>query len=204
MAQKYHHGELRQALLDIAVQQLAEHGEESLSVRALADRAGVSHAAPYHHFGKRDDLLGSIAEEGFRRALLFIQRQTGGVDEPLALIRALGLAYIDFAAANPALFRLMFGHGLRYSDRHRGLAAARDGFWQSLIQPVSCLVEQGRARTDVGPEELAFSLWAHVHGFASILANRDRWSLDNVDFDAAHEGWVTRSVDGLLQGLIKG
>ncbi len=201
MRDRYHHGELRQAMLDAAIEELAEHGEEGLSVRSLADRVGVSHAAPYHHFGKRDDLLGSIAEEGFRRAHAALD-QVEEV-EPRERLVQLGLAYVHFGWENPALFRLMFGHGLRFSDRHEGLAVAVGGFWQLLLGPVGELVRSGHLGPDDDAVELvAFSLWAQVHGLSSIFANRDRWSIDGIEVSpGTDDGWLRISLEATLRGF---
>jgi AcrR family transcriptional regulator len=106
----YHHGALRTALLDAAQAELGEHGIEGFSLRGVAKRADVSHAAPAHHFRDANGLLTALAARGFERFLARqqdFQRQAPA--EPRAQLEAIGVGYVNFALENPALFRLMFG-----------------------------------------------------------------------------------------------
>ena len=105
----YHHGDLRAALIAAAEAEIDAHGVESFSLRAVAKRAGVSHAAPAHHFGDANGLLTALAAEGFAR---FVETQraheaAAPPGQPDRLVAA-GLGYIAFATGHPALFRLMF------------------------------------------------------------------------------------------------
>jgi len=102
----YHHGNLREALLDRAAQVIAEQGVEAISLRALARDLGVSHAAPSRHFADRRALLCELAKQGFRRsadAMAAGAEQAG--DDPVARYRALGRSYVRFARENPSYFR---------------------------------------------------------------------------------------------------
>ena len=106
----YHHGALRAALLDAAESELGEHGIEGFSLRGVAKRADVSHAAPAHHFRDANGLLTALAARGYERFLARqqdFQRQAPA--EPRAQLEAIGVGYVNFALENPALFRLMFG-----------------------------------------------------------------------------------------------
>ncbi len=103
----YHHGDLRAVLLEAGEAELAERGIEGFSLRGVAKRAGVSHAAPAHHFHDANGLLTALAAEGFRR---FVDKQKARQQvaaRPIALSQlvAAGMGYIDFAMAHPALFR---------------------------------------------------------------------------------------------------
>lgn len=105
----YHHGDLRPALLEGGEVELAERGIEGFSLRGVAKRAGVSHAAPAHHFQDANGLLTVLAAEGFRRFLDFQKaRQRKADQDPMSQLVAAGMGYIDFAMAHPALFRVMF------------------------------------------------------------------------------------------------
>ena len=107
----YHHGRLRQALIETAVKTIAQRGVDALSLRELAARAGVSPGAPYHHFPNRSDLLASIAEEGFTRLeAKLIAAHDAAPDDASARLEALGLAYVTFAVSSLGYFRVMF-HG---------------------------------------------------------------------------------------------
>ena len=98
--QRYHHGKLREALLAAGWELLGERGADALSLREVARRAGVSHAAPYRHFEDRAALLRALAEHGFS----LFERRLGACASPAALARA----YVSFAREQPARFRLMF------------------------------------------------------------------------------------------------
>jgi AcrR family transcriptional regulator len=102
----YHHGDLRAALLKVAAAEIERVGYESLSLRELAEKLGVSRAAPYRHFADRRALLAAVAAEGFDE-LTAIHRKAAG-KTPLARLVAAGRGYLAFAADQPQMFRLMF------------------------------------------------------------------------------------------------
>ena len=95
----YHHGSLRDAILESAARMVEKEGVHALSVREAARRAGVSHNAPYRHFPDRDALLGALAAEGMTKLLKELGHRSG---------RELAEAYVRFALSRPQLFRLMF------------------------------------------------------------------------------------------------
>ena len=115
----YHHGNLRQALLDEALATIHTEGVAALTLRAIGARVGVSRTALYRHFADKRALLTAVATEGFRalRRQLVTAREEGGVGE--AAFRAMGVAYIRFAVGSPAHYRVMFGGFLDFE-------AARD------------------------------------------------------------------------------
>ena len=158
----YHHGDLRAALLRAAEEELAASGVESFSLRQVAKRAGVSHAAPAHHFGDAGGLLTALAAEGFQRFLAAqAARETRAAPDPGAQLVAAGLGYIDFAMQRPALFRLMFG-----SDRPDFTDADLD---TASTAAYFHLREQVAATG--GAEEETAAVWAMAHGLADLLAN---------------------------------
>ena len=114
---KYHHGDLRRTLVDTAQAMLREEGIESLSLRKLADRVGVSRTAPYHHFKDKNELLCAIAENGFSQWLQIAKQTFAQQDKPLrAQYREFVFGYIEYAAANPELYDLMFGRTIWKSN----------------------------------------------------------------------------------------
>jgi len=158
----YHHGDLRAALLLAAEEELAERGVEAFSLRQVAKRAGVSHAAPAHHFGDGRGLLTALAAEGFHRFLAAQGRREGVADpDPVSQLLAAGLGYIDFAMERPALFRLLFGSDQPdFSDPV--LDDASSAAYRHLRDQVA----------DVGGDEVAAaSVWAMAHGLADLLSN---------------------------------
>ena len=138
---------------------LERDGLEALTLRAAAREAGVSHMAPYRHFKDKDELLAAVAEEGFRELAAYIDTMAAS-----GAPRASGIAYVNFALDNPALYRLMFGAGLPSPERFSGLlAAGSEAFRHSL--PAS-----GTDAPDASSSEApaAIARWSIVHGLASL------------------------------------
>lgn len=159
---RYHHGDLQAALLMAAEAELAEAGVEAFSLRRVARRAGVSHAAPAHHFGDVQGLLTALAAEGYRR---FLQAQAAreavAAGDPVSQMVAAGLGYIDFALERPALFRLMFS-----SDR------PDYGMPELLLwaDRAYAHLQQGVAATGGRRIEDLAAVWSVAHGLADLLA----------------------------------
>ena len=152
----YHHGDLRNALRDAARAILEQEGLSALSLRAVARRAGVSHAAPYRHFPNHEALLVELAVEGFVE--LRGEITTGGAGPGLASDRVtdIGAAYMRFVARRPALARLMFGPQLPNRDLYPELGQVADAIG----------VEIGAA---LGDTALGLAVWAAVHGLAMLI-----------------------------------
>lgn len=164
----YHHGDLRAALLAAAEEELIEKGRDRFSLRSVAKRAGVSHAAPAHHFGDVDGLLAALAKVGFDRFLAAKKaRQATAAPDAEEQLLASGLGYIDFALANPALFRLMFGKR-RQSVMDPELKISAEAAFNHLISHVSA-VTGGDADTDPLTRTNVASVWAMVHGLADLM-----------------------------------
>ncbi|HSN90738.1 MAG TPA: helix-turn-helix domain-containing protein, partial [Anaeromyxobacteraceae bacterium] len=109
---RYHHGELRRALLDGALAVIERDGVSALSLRDLARRLGVSHAAPAHHFTDKMALLAEIAREGFERFGAALGAAAEASPDDDTRLVEIGRAYVGFALAHPATFRVMFGRDL--------------------------------------------------------------------------------------------
>lgn len=151
---------VRDALLAAAREELVEHGTAAISLRAVARRAGVSHAAPKYHFRDRAGLLTGIATEGF----LALSRALARADESdtRRQLAALGSAYIDFGLTNPALFELMFAPDhLHVSDAN--LIAAQQDAIGRLTSTVQRLTG-----ASAGTPTLALISWALVHGLVTL------------------------------------
>src|SRR5215469_10150154 len=152
-------GDLRQALLDAAVATLDEVGADRLSLREVARRAGVSHAAPAHHFSDKAGLLTAIATEGFGRLVRYLAvAQPGGAGEPVDQLVALGRAYARFAEENPGRFEVMFRPALLRTG-NPDFQRAGDAAFQALHSHIaSCQRHGWRAGTPTGA--LAAAAWA--------------------------------------------
>lgn len=163
-ATAYHHGDLRTALVKAARDILENKGGfEALSLRAAARKAGVSQAAPYHHFADKQALLDAVAAEGFESLHAAMAMRVARETEPLARLQASGLGYIAFATENPALFRLMFT-GVELSGGDAQLHAARDSAYRIFQDAVIAA-----APADAAIPIICLSLWARVHGLAKLI-----------------------------------
>jgi AcrR family transcriptional regulator len=158
----YHHGDLRAALLAAAEAELAERGMEGFSLRSVAKRAGVSHAAPAHHFGDAQGLLTALATEGFLQfRAAQAAREAVADKDPASQLVAAGLGYVDFAMARPTLFRLLWqSERPNFSDPN--LEAAAQAAYQHLVDQVTAA--GGRSAADEA------AAWAVSHGLADLLA----------------------------------
>ena len=156
----YHHGSLRASLLDAADALLADRGEPALTLREVARVAGVSHAAPYHHFPAREDLLAAVAQRAFVQLgdAMHAAAQAGDAREAL-----LGIceAYVRQARARPAHFRLMFGPLLARKAQFPEFAQAAQRSFDVLLHAASRHSPRDGA-------SLALAGWSIAHGFANL------------------------------------
>ena len=188
----YHHGDLRIALLDAAEALLEERGVEGLTLRECARRAGVSHGAPAHHFG---DVGGLIAELTLRCFESFGARLAGAraaaPEVPFERLLALGVAYVDFALAQPAHFRLMFRMGRLHPSTR--LQQSDQASFNVLLE---CIKETDLAGGGNGSllEEKALLAQTMVHGFATLV-------LENPWFGTGLHADPTRARDVLRRML---
>ncbi len=163
----YHHGDLRSALITAGRELLAENGPKGFTLRACARRAGVSHAAPAHHFPTAGDLLAEIAATGFDDLTASMRRlaeQAAAADAAGRLI-GLGRGYVAFALANRAVFQLMFRRDAFSADNEHFAAAAR-GAYACLVEGVDALLPHA------GPSERGLAVdrsWSLVHGFSTLV-----------------------------------
>jgi AcrR family transcriptional regulator len=168
----YHHGALREALIAQALKVLETDGLEGISLRSLAEAAGVSKTAPYRHFADKRDLLVSLAAEGFRRFADLLEGAVAALPpvesaNPLSGIHALSRAYVEFAQSQPALYRLMFsrlGYSL-HSEACRLNSARAFGVLTRSVQEA----QRAGWRSQQDARALILSVWAGVHGWAGLL-----------------------------------
>jgi AcrR family transcriptional regulator len=163
----YHHGDLREALLAAGESALEELPLEDVSLREIARRAGVSHAAPKHHFGSLGALLGDVAARGFEQFHADLQSAADGASDqaPHARLLAMGRAYLRFAASHPGTYGLMFGKRDICETTPR-LATAMLTAWTQLEHAAGAIVGSGRAANG------ALLVWATVHGMAMLKLDR--------------------------------
>ena len=217
MADSYHHGDLREAVLRRAIAVITNEGPHHFSLRSLATDLGVSHTAPRHHFGDRQGVLNAIAAEGF----------TGLADSLRAVSRSggtfldQGVAYVTYAIEHPAHFQVMFTPSL-LDENDESLAAAREATFAQLRAGVDSMSDPAGADdtgTDTGtgtgtttgadragsPIEDAgaavIAAWALVHGIATLglTGNLDASKLREL-FDDTDLASITRRSAAMLYG----
>lgn len=169
-AKPYHHGNLREALVEAALGLLEREGA-AFTLRATAKAVGVSHTAPYNHFPDKASLLAAVSIRGFEmlEAAVEAARLTAGADSG-AQLAATGEAYVVFAAEHPALFRLMFGP--RTEDHHsEAVRAASLSAFEALVRVMQDGIEAGAFRPG-DARGCAFTAWSLVHGMAQLAIDR--------------------------------
>ncbi|MFJ2738929.1 TetR/AcrR family transcriptional regulator [Streptomyces sp. NPDC087440] len=167
----YHHGDLRRAVLRAALEVIASEGVAAISLRDLARRAEVSHAAPAHHFKDKAGLLTAIAIEGFD--LLAAAVDAVPADAPHRL-RELGAGYVEFALGHPAHFEVMFQPRLLHAASP-DLAAAKDRAYAALRADVEDLPDASRIPD---ARRAGLAAWSLAHGFATLRLSGSAPELD--------------------------
>ncbi len=168
LEKNYHHGNLAFELLQAAERELVLNGIEAFSLRAVAKRAGVSHGAPSYHFKSARGLLTALAAIGYER-LGGAQktRQRSAESDPKSQLIAIGLGYLDFAEANPELFRLMFSSEKpNRSDAHFDTAAK--AAFGKLVEGVRLAIDSDPHTQRAAMTQVVAS-WAMVHGLADLM-----------------------------------
>ncbi len=166
---RYHHGELRRALLDEAAAVVEREGIAALSLRDLARRLGVSHAAPAHHFADKPALLVELARDGFERFAAALGAAAEQARDPLDRLRRIGDAYVRFAIEHPGRFRVMFGREI--SDLPvvpAPLTEAGDCSFAILVAAVEAVLARWPAGRRPPTDAVAFTCWTIGHGAAML------------------------------------
>jgi len=179
----YHHGALREALVDAAEALIREQGLEAFTLRECARRAGVSHAAPAHHFGDARGLLTACAAAGLERLADTIDGYVSlaPADDATARLRAGGQAYIDFALANRALFQLMFRRD-RLDPTDAVLRRAGKRLGDGLREAIAALMAERRLpAAELGRRILL--AWSLMHGYVTLVLERQAIDLFGLDAD---------------------
>ncbi len=197
---RYHHGDLRRALLDAALAVLTEADARALTLREVARRAGVTHAAPYRHFTDKEALLAAVAEEGFRTLTEVMREEMGraGPDE-VERLEALGVGYVRFALAHPAHFEVMFGPELPWREEPCALQDAADNTFGLLLASVQASQAAGKLRGDQ-PLPFALLCWSTVHGLATLLVHGNFKHVED-QLPASPEALARQMTRDLTRGM---
>jgi len=184
---RYHHGDLRRALLLEAVRTIGAEGVAGLTLREVGQRLGVSRTALYRHFSDKSSLLAAVARDGFQRFAADLRQgwlEDAGTRRGLDLM---GVAYVRFAVANPSHYRVMFGDYRRLCAKDPDLQADAAASFDVLLQALVALQGAGDIRPDE-PRRLAQFVWAVMHGIAMLA----------IDGQLGPEPSVSENLSGLL------
>ncbi len=199
--QPYHHGDLRRALIETALQLVTEEQDWTFSLREVARRAGVSHRAPYNHFPEKLDLLAAVAAVGFERLRDGLLRAVTGIDDPEARLVAICRTYLRLGLENPARYRLMFGPALSNagSAARPTVATAAGAAARAVLEHV--ILQGARSGAfDVPPDDpkalalAALSVWSATHGLTMLAID----SIPRPDLS------VDDMIDALLSMVVAG
>lgn len=166
MKDSYHHGDLRNALLEVAIELIREQGFEAFTLREVARRAKVSHTAPYRHFRDKAALAAAIAEDGFVQLDAGMKRAAGRAASASARLLAAGRAYVELALRRPEHFRIMFTAPIDAEAHPAARAAADQAFGQLVARVVEC--QQAGDVRGGDPLTIARICWSQVHGIAQL------------------------------------
>lgn len=195
----YHHGDLRTALIDATEALLVEKGPDAFSLREVARRAGVSPAAPAHHFGDAAGLLTAVATLGFESLTAALEAGNArGGDDPRAALREQGIGYVRFALQHPGRFRLMFRQGQLKDDPE----LQRHGI--ESFEVLARGVQRAAGPSAVDQEQAVVALWSLVHGYAHLAIAGKFGALVGPQDDVATYVQTTLPplLDAVLDGLL--
>ncbi len=198
----YHHGNLRKALVDAALELLRVGDAASLSLRAVARRAKVSTAAPYRHFESREALLAAVAEQGYDMLAAGIRASMEAhAGDPRAAFSEAGVAYVMFALDHPSHYAVMFSVELADRSCYPALAKAAAASQGLLLQAIRDCQDAGLVPAGP-PRELALAAWSAVHGLASLITAGQTDAMWNDGSDA--EAVARRVTQTLLTAVATG
>ncbi len=169
-ARPYHHGDLRRALVDAARRILEGEGPSALSLRAVAREAGVSPAAPYHHFKDKGELLDAVAHVGWDmlgEAMTAAKERTSDVS---ARMTEIGVAYVQFSRAHPALYRVMYDCSRDKDELPEGMQDKEDSAYCQVRETFRALAGPAVAEVDI--ELATIAAWCAAHGLAEMTSFR--------------------------------
>jgi AcrR family transcriptional regulator len=206
--QPYHHGDLRRALIDTALQLVTEEQDWTFSLREVARRAGVSPRAPYNHFPEKLDLLAAAAAVGFELLRDGLRDAMAGFDEPEARVVAICRTYVHLGLENPALYRLMFGPALSDTGTaDRPTVAKQAGAEARAVLEEAILSGARSGAFAISPDDLedlelaALSTWSATHGLTMLII--DKIPSAALSADNLIERMLRMVVAGLVRPVVE-
>lgn len=174
MRRGYHHGNLKEALIEAALSLIAEKGPGGLTFADAARAAGVSPAAPYRHFRDREALLADVAQRGFQVfGDTLIKAWDEGRPEPMKALDRVGKAYLSFAREEPAYYAAMFESGVDVGATSE-LRAAADAAFGAVRSAVEAVVATLPTASRPPVLMMTLHIWSQAHGIASLFGRADR------------------------------
>lgn len=165
----YHHGDLKNALIKAGVQILSKEGIEGLSLRKVAERAGVSHNAPYSHFPDKQSLIAAISTEGFNKLYNELDAAISAHhNDPRRQLQEGAWAYVQFAMKNTDTFKIMFSGVLEKEKKYPAFVEISQKTFELVVQIVRAC--QNAGVLNPGPAEvMAVTVWGQIHGIVSLM-----------------------------------
>ena len=189
----YHHGDLKRALTDAALQLVQEKGPKGFTLREVARRAGVSAAAPYRHFADKAQLLAAAATQGFVQLHETLDATAAATTDLTEQVLAMGRAYVRWAVTHPDYYQVMFGSELDKTESPEVLTAGLRAFADLLDAIVRC--QNAKLLPAGDPLEIAGPIWSLLHGVSMLTIGSD---LSHVGIREDPEALIDRSLRKLL------
>lgn len=164
---RYHHGNLRRALMDAALELVAENGPDGFTMAAAGRRAGVSSGAPYKHFPDRAALMRALCVEGFQKLTETTEQAVQGAPSQIEGFRQVGITYVRFAAENPGYFRVM---NMPEYAMDPSLSGPDQDYWKAVLDALSP-VDPGDTLDPEDPLWISLAARVLVHGLASMFVS---------------------------------
>ena len=174
----YHHGDLKPALIKSAISMVEEGGLDQLSLRGVAKHAGVSRAAPYHHFSDKRGMLAAVAAAGFKALATNMLEKAEGYPDARERLDRLGYGYVDFSVNRPDLFRLMQGPEFQQPGAYPDLDAARSESANSLMATIKACLPKS-SEEDI--RAAAGAAWSIVHGMTLLVIDGRMATILDID-----------------------
>ena len=193
----YHHGDLKNALIQAGVEILSKEGIEGLSLRKVAQRVGVSHNAPYSHFPDKQSLIAAVSTEGFKQLYNELDVVVSSyLNDPRRQLQEGAWAYVQFAMNHTDTFKIMFSDVLEKEKEYPAFIEISQRTFNRVVDIVRACQEVGLLR-DTPSEIMAVSVWGQIHGIISLILEGqishtvlDRFSIRDI---------VLFALDQLLQ-----
>ena len=197
----YHHGDLRNSLIDAAITLVRKQGPNAFSMRELAKQAGVSHAAPYRHFSDKNALFSAIAEIGFQRLAVRMQEAiSNNPDNPRQQLLDAGVHYVELATENPEITQLMFGGFIDKNSCSESLTEQADHAFNGLLTIVQNGQDAGLYQKK-SSLDLALAVWSLAHGLSMLITGGQLAREINTKNDVTEKILIVENI--LLQGMLK-